>query len=329
MSFSHEMPAADHEAFMDFRQEMKALFKEQAEAVAIAQDPDNMILPTEYFLGGQLEIDPDLFGSVAVIRADVGTRQLTTITLETDEYMMTDDKVFDIVDPESPLNDDELDHLSWLLRNKRIKWSSDQSAIVAQEYKQARVSIFAKRDKYLGGSPEKMRPKLAEVSELVHSKATMSSVEIQPPDAEMSKIQEYLIYEAIKTDTNGLFQEYEPILEVVSGDDEAGTRTEIILGGLVPSSKEWPEDYIDITLIYSVINMHRITTVVAGGGQFEISDEGVVMLSDLPHHRLMGDDLVALSFLLKQRDPIAKYSRENTLRLAEAWRQSKQAPPVD
>ena len=301
------MPSADQEAFLDFREDLNNLFRHQSSAVIIVQDPDNMILPTEYFLGGQLKTDNNIIKNFSFIRAYAGKRQLTNLTFGHDEYMMTDEKIFDVKDPDSQLSDEKMDDLSMSFRNKNIIWTSDQSAIVVREFMERGVSIFAKRDEYL-------RSKLGE---------------IQPTDPEVSKIEEYLIDEAIKTDINGLMLDYETILEVVPSDDQAGTRKEIILGGSVPSSVEWPKDYIDITLVYSMFNMHVMTTVVVGGGKYEISDDGVVTLSDIPHHRLTGEDLLALSFLLKQRDPIAVYSRENTVRLADAWRQSKPAPPVE
>jgi len=329
MSFSHEMPPADHEPFMYFREDLDDLFKKQADAVVIVQDPDNMILPAEYFLGGQLEINPDLFGSISIIRAGVGTGQLTSITLETDDYMMTDDKVFTALDPESSLNGYELDHLAWLLTNKHIEWSRRQSAEVARVYKEAGISIFAQRDKYLSGRPEKKQSRFAEVPKLVHSTSNMSSGESKPADPEMSEIEQYLTYEAIKTDTNGLSNDYESIQVIVPADEKAGRRAEVIIGGMVPSSPEFPDDYIDITLVNSMFDMRRVTTVVVQGTKFEISDQGVVTLTDIPHHRLIGHDLTVLSFMLRQRNPVAKYSRENTIRLADAWREARQAPPRD
>ena len=150
MSSSSERPQPNQEAFGDFRQELNDLFTRQIDAVKIVQDPDEMTLPAELFLGGQLEIETNLFDNISLVRSDVGKWQVTSLTFESDEYMMTDEKIFAVEDPATQLEDDELDRLSWMLRNTAIIWSAGQSEAIVRDYRKAGLTVRALRDKYLG-----------------------------------------------------------------------------------------------------------------------------------------------------------------------------------
>ena len=150
MSSSSERPQPNQEAFGDFRQELNDLFTRQIDAVKIVQDPSEMTLPAELFLGGQLEIETNLFDNISLVRSDVGKHQVTSLTFESDEYMMTDEKIFAVEDPSIQLEDDELDRLSWMLRNTAIIWSAGQSEAIVRDYRKAGITVMALRDKYLG-----------------------------------------------------------------------------------------------------------------------------------------------------------------------------------
>jgi hypothetical protein len=63
--------------------------------------------------------------------------------------MMTDEKIFAVEDPATQLEDDELDRLSWMLRNTAIIWSAGQSEAIVRDYRRAGLTVTELRDKYL------------------------------------------------------------------------------------------------------------------------------------------------------------------------------------
>jgi hypothetical protein len=154
MSSPSERSQSNQEAFGYFRQDLDDLFKREVDRVVIVQDPKEMVLPAELFLGGQLEIETNLYDDISLIRSDVGKHQVTSLTFGDDEYMMTDERVFAVEDPFTELSDDDLDHLSWQFRNTDIIWSVGQSWAVARAYRKAGVSVMAKRDEYLRPKPK-------------------------------------------------------------------------------------------------------------------------------------------------------------------------------
>lgn|GEM_PF-7110028 len=126
-----------------------------------------------------------------------------------------------------------------------------------------------------------------------------------------------LLTQNINGSVIGLFQRYEDSLDInaMTGD--------VILGGRAPLSPEYPEDLVDVTLVSAMSGAWGTTTLVVDGRNYKVSPSRVWANDGANDMSVNRQGLETLSFMLEQRDPVAKYSEAETTRLANQWRESQ------
>jgi hypothetical protein len=138
---------------------------------------------------------------------------------------------------------------------------------------------------------------------------------------EIGDIEQYLRLQGINDDVNTAFTKDAHLAVALRVEDQFGQRTERVLGGLVPIEVN-QTDYADITLIRSKVLGRQVTSLVASGIEYDITPSRV-SLANNPYHILVDSEVEKIRFWVSRRPPIAIWSLEASMRLAEQWRESR------